>query len=92
MTWECSKCGACCRNIVVYAILPNFWDEKNLKCKYLSKNNLCKIYSTRPSICRITEVEKTNPLLTKVCEILRKMAYGVDITARSTLLLGKNRE
>jgi hypothetical protein len=36
--FECSKCGACCRKI---------------NCSYITDDNLCSIYETRPLMCNI---------------------------------------
>lgn len=49
----CDKCGECCRNLdksPVYAEL----DSGNGVCKYLD-GNLCRIYETRPLLCRVDE-------------------------------------
>tara|TARA_B100001013_G_scaffold256636_1_gene160352 strand:- start:1634 stop:1861 length:228 start_codon:yes stop_codon:yes gene_type:complete len=39
--FECTQCGACCRAIA---------------CKYLTKDNLCSIYESRPFICNTKKV------------------------------------
>jgi uncharacterized protein len=36
--FNCNQCGLCC---------------KALNCKYLTKDNLCSIYETRPLVCNI---------------------------------------
>jgi Fe-S-cluster containining protein len=36
--FNCNKCGACCRAV---------------NCQFLTKDNLCSIYETRPLICNI---------------------------------------
>lgn len=44
LVFPCKKCGACCRAV---------------NCRYLNKEtNLCKIYNTRPLICRTNEIYK----------------------------------
>ena len=42
--FDCSRCGACCRVI-------------SCSC-YDSETKLCKIYDTRPSICRVDEMAR----------------------------------
>jgi hypothetical protein len=37
-SFECSKCGACCRKI---------------NCQHITDDNLCSIYETRPLVCNI---------------------------------------
>ena len=39
--FKCEKCGTCCRSV---------------KCEHLTDDNLCKIYDTRPTICRVDRV------------------------------------
>jgi hypothetical protein len=66
--FNCEKCGACCRVI---------------KCKHLTKDNLCDIYSIRPLICRVDEMYKIignkltkkqyYDLCKKACKYLREM-------------------
>ena len=36
--FNCNQCGLCC---------------KALNCQYLTKDNLCSIYETRPLVCNI---------------------------------------
>jgi Fe-S-cluster containining protein len=48
----CSSCGACCRNVQNLP-LPS----TNGVCDNLDKEtNKCKIYETRPKICRVDEM------------------------------------
>lgn len=54
--WNCTKCGACCKNIghlVKIGLLPKDFDRGNGTCINLAEDNTCKIYETRPSICRV---------------------------------------
>ena len=37
-SFECEKCGLCC---------------KKVNCMYLTKDNLCSIYETRPLVCNM---------------------------------------
>jgi hypothetical protein len=48
----CSSCGACCKNV---GNLP--LPSTNGICNNLDlKTNKCKIYNTRPDICRVDKV------------------------------------
>lgn len=58
MSWECKKCGACCKSPFTKFWLPEFWDEDKKQCKYLTEDNLCSIYGNRPSIC--TDIDFKN--------------------------------
>jgi len=49
--WQCTSCGACCKD--VSWCLPQWTLEDGKRCKYLLDNNLCSIYDTRPDICRM---------------------------------------
>ena len=51
--FPCTSCGACCQSIVQIEELKEY-DLGNGICKYFDKQNMtCKIYETRPDICRI---------------------------------------
>ncbi|WQZ86776.1 YkgJ family cysteine cluster protein [Helicobacter pylori] len=56
--FPCTSCGLCCKNITGIIELIEF-DAGNGVCKFLDlETNLCKIYESRPLICRIDEVHK----------------------------------
>ena len=51
--FECSKCGACCRNLDKSPLYREL-DMGNGVCRYLN-GNLCGIYDNRPLLCRVDE-------------------------------------
>lgn len=51
----CTKCGLCCRNINKIPELASFHNGDGI-CKYLTKDNLCAIYSIRPNICNVSKM------------------------------------
>ena len=51
MSFFCSQCGECCKNIRHIPELAGYSDENGC-CKYL-KNNLCSVYENRPEVCRV---------------------------------------
>ena len=54
--FSCDACGICCRHINGIKELGNFMLDDG-SCVNLDKtSNLCKIYETRPQICRIDEM------------------------------------
>lgn len=65
MTFPCTGCGACCRvihhadNIIVRddPTHPYYfpYTHKEGVCENLGEDNKCKIYETRPLICRIED-------------------------------------
>ncbi|EJB51411.1 YkgJ family cysteine cluster protein [Helicobacter pylori] len=56
--FPCTSCGLCCKNITGIIELIGF-DAGNGVCKFLDlETNLCKIYESRPLICRVDEVHK----------------------------------
>ncbi|WP_390177553.1 YkgJ family cysteine cluster protein [Helicobacter pylori] len=56
--FPCTSCGLCCKNITGIIELIGF-DAGNGVCKFLDlETNLCKIYESRPLICRIDEAHK----------------------------------
>ena len=53
MSFLCSQCGACCRN-VAHLDLPS---DKDGVCLNLDKEtNKCSIYENRPDICRVDKM------------------------------------
>tara|TARA_R110002095_G_scaffold177429_1_gene154744 strand:+ start:44 stop:340 length:297 start_codon:yes stop_codon:yes gene_type:complete len=50
MEFLCSKCSACCRNVGDLD-LPS--DDNGVCLNLDQENNTCKIYNTRPDICRV---------------------------------------
>ncbi|MDY5185489.1 YkgJ family cysteine cluster protein [Helicobacter trogontum] len=53
MSFLCTKCGACCRNIRGIKELESY-DLGNGVCTHLDiQTNQCKIYANRPMICRV---------------------------------------
>ncbi|WP_033753363.1 YkgJ family cysteine cluster protein [Helicobacter pylori] len=56
--FPCTSCGLCCKNITGIVDLIEF-DTGNGVCKFLDlETNGCKIYESRPLICRIDEAHK----------------------------------
>jgi Fe-S-cluster containining protein len=53
MKFPCTSCGACCRRVHLYPPFPKDWVREDGACKYLTEDNQCLIYETRPDICRI---------------------------------------
>ena len=51
--FNCSKCGICCRNLPAVAPFDELHQGDGV-CKFLM-GNLCSIYDTRPSLCRVDE-------------------------------------
>ncbi|MGV3073743.1 YkgJ family cysteine cluster protein [Clostridium baratii] len=53
MTFKCSKCGLCCKNLDKSNIYRELHNGDGI-CKYLDlETNLCTIYNNRPDICKI---------------------------------------
>jgi len=51
--FPCTSCGLCCQNILDIEELKEF-NLGNGVCKYFDVvQNNCKIYETRPNICRV---------------------------------------
>ncbi len=56
--FPCTSCELCCKNITGIVELIEF-DAGNGVCKFLDlETNLCKIYESRPLICRVDEAHK----------------------------------
>ena len=56
LSFECTKCGACCKSIAHIAELKDF-DSGDGVCKHLDfATNECKIYDKRPIVCKVDEM------------------------------------
>ena len=54
--FPCTRCGACCRNLVKSPILAQL-DRGDGVCRHLDHDtNLCRIYETRPKVCRVPDM------------------------------------
>ena len=53
MSFNCDKCGECCRNLNTSELYADL-DSGDGSCIYL-KGNLCSIYDKRPKKCRVDE-------------------------------------
>lgn len=81
MSFNCNKCGACCKFIKF--VIPELAKEDG-SCKHLDENNLCGIYEDRPFLCRvdavydkhyskILDVKEYYKLTDKICEKMREV-------------------
>ena len=81
MSFQCDKCGACCRLI---SAVPEL-DRGDGVCKFLSEDNTCSIYPDRPTICRVDDMyellgkgkltrEEYYQLNYTICQQLKSMA------------------
>ena len=55
MSFDCDKCGACCKNIRLSEFYTEELDRGDGVCKHLTADNLCEIYSERPTFCRVDD-------------------------------------
>lgn len=81
-SFPCTKCGACCRLIGNLPEMKDF-NRGDGVCKNLTKDNLCKIYDSRPDICRMDKMQP--PVMTNqewhrrnaiACNKLHLRVYG----------------
>jgi Fe-S-cluster containining protein len=79
MTWTCTQCGACCRALrlgILAADTSELPIDDDGVCGNLDREtNLCRIYDTRPSCCRVT-VAHAPEALTEGCNTLHLAVYG----------------
>jgi Fe-S-cluster containining protein len=59
MSFPCTSCGACCRDVKIFDSFPQFRGilayREDGSCVNLTEDNLCSIYETRPQMCRIPQ-------------------------------------
>lgn len=53
MSFECDRCGVCCKNIRLSEFYSEELDRGDGVCVHLTADNLCEIYSERPLFCNI---------------------------------------
>ncbi len=79
--FKCDKCGLCCKKLNLSPLYRNL-DRGDGVCIHLN-GNLCRIYETRPLICRVDEcyeaffkekmsLEEFYRLNEEMCNILKK--------------------
>ena len=78
--YDCKRCGNCCRHIDLVKELKDL-NRGDGVCKNLTEKNLCKIYKSRPAVCKgkfVYEnfysdmtVEDFHKMAKKICEELR---------------------
>ena len=53
-TTSCKNCGACCIAPSISSALPGMPGGKaaGVRCVNLSPDNTCRVYTTRPPVCR----------------------------------------
>lgn len=56
MAFPCTSCGLCCR--IAPTVVPGWPTREDGACIHLAHDNTCKIYSTRPEVCRIDAMQR----------------------------------
>jgi uncharacterized protein len=84
-TFECNRCGACCRVIGRVPELAHL-DRGDGACEHLvetDEGHGCQIYESRPLLCRVDETKPAvlsqaewNRRNTEACGLLRLEVYG----------------
>jgi Fe-S-cluster containining protein len=85
MSFECSRCGACCRDVSSLPD-PGAYDRGDGVCRHLTPENLCEIYASRPQVCRVDATRPAvfteggwNALTHEACARLHLHVYGQPI-------------
>ncbi len=78
---HCSRCGTCCLHVDRVAVFSDMALPDG-KCRYLSDENLCKIYQNRPNLCRAEyvyrihynhlSIEEYFKMMNSLCKQLQK--------------------
>ncbi len=84
--FPCTSCGLCCKNITGIIELIGF-DAGNGVCKFLDlETNLCKIYESRPLICRIDEAHKKLYSTFRLRSFMPKTQRFVTLCKKQTIM------
>ena len=66
MNFNCNGCGACCRRVGTMPkellVMNKLEVNPDGSCKNFQSDNSCSIYETRPSICRVSDMQKDSGL------------------------------
>ncbi|GAA7090961.1 YkgJ family cysteine cluster protein [Helicobacter pylori] len=85
--FPCTSCGLCCKNITGIIEFVEF-DAGNGVCKFLDlETNLCKIYQSRPLICRVDEAHKKLYSHIPLKEFYAKTQRFVTLCKKQTTLM-----
>jgi len=82
MSFPCTSCGACCRDVKIFDNYPALKGilayKEDGSCVNLTEENLCAIYDTRPELCRIPQGLSRRMLLGTAHECNRlQEKYGI---------------
>ena len=86
--FPCEQCGCCCIHVDLILDIEHL-DRGDGVCIHLTKDNLCRIYGSRPDACNVeTQYEtKWASIMTREeyhklskdsCKALRAQRYGVE--------------
>ena len=77
LAFACSKCGACCRHLRVFAGLYADLDDGTGVCRHYDKTTrLCRCYAERPLKCRVVGGDALFQEQLTFSEYLRKTEEG----------------
>mgnify|MGYP001581018458 CR=1 FL=1 len=66
MKWGCKKCGSCC--VILYKYVYG------IDCRHYDNiKKQCKIYNSRPNICRVDPCKVEDVKLIEACKRLQKL-------------------
>lgn len=81
--FPCTKCGCCCKRIGVVIQELNmsfpYKVRENGACEMLTKDNRCKVYDNRPTICNVDAFQK-------MFNLNKEEFYKQNIEACNTLM------
>lgn len=80
MTWACNQCGACCRALGRGMLVGDVaaLDSGDGVCRHLDREtNACRIYDTRPGVCRVTAAVRPEALR-EGCRVLHLAIYRTE--------------
>ena len=65
---NCAKCGKCCLLRIGNPATGEIY-ETQIRCPYLTKDNLCSVYDNRPDWCMTAEQMRELNILPNECAL-----------------------
>lgn len=96
--FKCTECGSCCKNENLHLINKEYWGLEVTEeghCANLTQDGKCKIYDSRPLICRVEDIyynlekiKEVEPrLYNQFAQFRTKTEFYIDINKKCNTLM-----
>jgi Fe-S-cluster containining protein len=89
LKFQCSQCGVCCKRAGKSGFMP---DRGDGACIYLTKENTCSIYDTRPELCNMEKMwAKRNKELDLELRGITKKDYFIENSEACNYMMNQDK-